>query len=251
MQVRLTLEYDGTNYCGWQLQRDQDSIQGRLEQALATIFVFPVRVRAAGRTDTGVHALAQVASARLPRPFPCDDLKRALNALLPADIVILDVAPVDDRFDPRRDASRRVYEYRIVNQSSPSAFEHRVAWLIHDPLDLESMMAAAHAVVGTHDFAAFRSVGSLEKSTWRTVFESGWTRAGDRLVYRIAATSFLRHMVRTLVAAMVEIGRRRMPAEWMNDLLAARDRRMAPAPAPAAGLFLVEVRYPCEDAGRT
>src|SRR5277367_5060076 len=141
MQVRLTLEYDGTNYCGWQLQRDQDSIQGRLEKALSTIFTSPIRVRAAGRTDAGVHALAQVACARLPRPFASDELRRALNSLLPADIVVLEVAVVDDRFDPRRDATSRVYEYRIINRRNPSAFEHRRAWLIHDPIDFDAMAA--------------------------------------------------------------------------------------------------------------
>src|SRR5690242_1202911 len=118
MQVKLTLEYDGTNYAGWQLQRDQDSIQGRLEAALSKIFAEPVRVRGAGRTDAGVHALGQVAAARLPRPFDAADLMRALNALLPADIAVLASAVVDDAFDPRRDADRREYEYRVVNRAT-------------------------------------------------------------------------------------------------------------------------------------
>jgi tRNA pseudouridine38-40 synthase len=243
MQARLTVEYDGTNYCGWQFQPNRDSIQSRLEAALETIFNTAVRVRGAGRTDAGVHALGQVAAARLPRPFAPGDLMRALNALLPPDIAIVDVALVGDDFDPRRDALRRIYEYRIVNRPFRSAFEHRRAWVIHGDLDYTAMITAAEKFIGTHDFAAFRSVGSLEKSTVRSVFVSEWERQGDLMVYRVEANSFLRHMVRTMVAAMVEIGRLRMQTQHIDLLFNTRDRRLAPAPAPAAGLHLVKVRY--------
>lgn len=243
MQVKLTLEYDGTGYAGWQLQRDQDSIQGRLEAALERLFSAPVRVRGAGRTDAGVHALGQVAAARIPRPFDAADLKRALNALLPADIAVLDSAIVDDRFDPRRNAIRRVYEYRILNRPCRSAFDYRYAWLIGDALDLNAMNTAASIFVGEHDFAGFRSLGSEERSTRRRVYASQWTRSGERFTYRVEAESFLRHMVRTMVSAMAEVGRGRAQPGWISDLLASRDRASAPAPAPAAGLFLTEVRY--------
>ena len=244
MQVKLTLEYDGTAYSGWQLQREDDSIQGRLEAALARIFSESVRVRGAGRTDAGVHALAQVAAARLPRPFDPAELKRALNAMLPPDIAVLDSVIVDDDFDPRRHAIARVYEYRILNRPGRSAFDYRYAWMIAEPLDLDALNAAAAIFVGEHDFAAFRSLGSEERSTRRRVYASGWTCSGERLAYRVEAASFLRHMVRTMVSAMIEVGRGRAAAGWIAELLESRDRARAPAPAPAAGLFLTAVRYP-------
>jgi tRNA pseudouridine38-40 synthase len=244
MQVRLRLEYDGTNYSGWQIQAGQDSIQARLEEALARIFGVPVRVRGAGRTDAGVHARGQIAGARLPRAFDPTELARALNAMLPADIVVLEASEAADGFDPRRDARLRVYEYRVLNQPLRSAFDRDFAWLVREPLDLDAMNAAAQIFVGQHDFAAFRSLGSGEKTTVRRVHLSAWQRDDPRrLVYRVEATAFLRHMVRTMVAAMVDVGRGRCGADAVGDLLARRERALAPAPAPSAGLYLVEVRY--------
>jgi tRNA pseudouridine38-40 synthase len=243
MLVKLTLEYDGTNYFGWQLQSGQDSVQARLEAALERIFSAPVRVYGSGRTDAGVHARGQVASARLPRDFDLAELRRALNALLPADIVVLTVEPAADDFDPRRNARSRVYEYRVLCRAVPSAFEHRYAWLVRDRLDIAAMNAAARVFLGEHDFAAFRTLGSEERTTVRRVIESQWSRDGEILLYRVEATAFLRHMVRTMVAAMVDAGRGRGGAQAVAEMLASRDRALAPAPAPAAGLFLVEVRY--------
>jgi len=244
MQIRLKLEYDGTNYSGWQVQIGQDSIQGRIEAALERIFATPVRVRGSGRTDAGVHARGQVAAVRLPRPFGSAELSRALNAMLPPDIVVLDAAEVADDFDPRRDARIRVYEYRILNQPVPSALERRFAWVIRETLNYDAMTIAARRFIGEHDFAAFRSVGSDEKTTVRQVFSSTWRREGERiLVYRVEANAFLRHMVRTMVAALVEAGRGRIGPGAIRDLICSRDRARAPAPAPACGLYMVEVRY--------
>jgi tRNA pseudouridine38-40 synthase len=248
MQVRLKLEYDGTNYSGWQMQAGQDSIQAELEEALARIFGAPVRVRGAGRTDAGVHARGQVAAAQLPRPFDPAELARALNAILPPDIVVLEASKAAASFDPRRDARLRIYEYRVLNQPLRSAFERNSAWLVREPLDIGAMNAAAAAFVGEHDFAAFRSLGSAEKTTVRRVALSHWRHENERhLIYRVEASAFLRHMVRTMVAAMVEVGRGKSagkpPTDTIAALLASRDRALAPAPAPAAGLCLVEVRY--------
>jgi tRNA pseudouridine38-40 synthase len=243
MQIKLTLEYDGTNYSGWQWQNGQDSIQARIEAVLERIFAEKVRVRGAGRTDAGVHALGQAAAFTLPRPFNPAELKGALNAMLPPDIVILDAAEAGDDFDPRRNARLRAYEYRILNQPWPSAFEYHYCWLVREPLDLDAMNAAAQWFVGEHDFAAFRTLGSEEKTTLRRVYSSRWTRQGNRIIYRIEATSYLRHMVRTMVAAMVEVGLGKRAPDSMADLMRSRDRALAPASAPAAGLFLVEVRY--------
>ena len=243
MQIKLTIEYDGTNYCGWQLQSGQDSIQARIEAALERIFATLVRVRASGRTDAGVHARGQVAAFTLPRPFDVVELQRALNATLPNDIVILNAETVEDTFDPRRHAIARAYEYRILNQLWPSAFERRYSWLIRDSLDLDRMNAAAESFIGEHDFAAFRTFGTRVRSTMRRVRISEWRREGVHLLYRVEAGSFLRHMVRTMVGAMVEVGKRKMEPSFVAEILVRRERSMAPAAAPPQGLFLVEVRY--------
>jgi tRNA pseudouridine38-40 synthase len=243
MKIRIKIEYDGSNYSGWQLQVGQDSIQARLEAALERIFVRAVRVHGSGRTDAGVHALGQVAAFELPREFDPNDLKRALNALLPADIAIIEAAAVRDDFDPRRDAQLRAYEYRVLNQDRRSAFDYRYAWLISTPLDLGSMNEAARRFIGEHDFASFRSLGSDETTTIRRVYVSEWRRDNDRFVYRVEASSFMRHMVRTMVATMIDAGRGKIAPAQVTSLIEARDRSSAPASAPPCGLYLVEVRY--------
>jgi tRNA pseudouridine38-40 synthase len=243
MVLKLTLEYDGTNYSGWQLQANHDSIQGRIEASLARIFGTTVRVFGSGRTDAGVHARGQVASITIPRPFDSSELQRALNALLPADIVVRDVATAAENFDPRRSARSRLYEYRVLNRRIASAFDYRYSWLVRETLDLSLMIDAARVFLGEHDFAAFRTLGTEVSSTVRRVLASEWTRAGDILVYRVEATSFLRHMVRTMVAAMVEVGRGKLTPADVAAILEAGQRRLAPASAPPTGLCLVEVRY--------
>ncbi len=243
MRIRLTLEYDGALYSGWQLQSGQDSIQARLESALANIFVENVRVRGAGRTDAGVHARGQVAAFDLPRPFDPAELRRALNALLPADIAVIAAFAVEDDFDPRRDARSRIYEYRVLNQECRSAFEYRYAWLVREALDLAVMNAAARVFLGEHDFAAFRTLGSEERTTMRRVDASEWRRQGAVFTYRVEASAFLRHMVRTMVAAMVEVGRGKRSVDDVARLLEKCDRALSPAAAPACGLSLIEVRY--------
>jgi tRNA pseudouridine38-40 synthase len=243
MVLKLTLEYDGANYSGWQLQPHHDSIQGKIEAALERIFSTPVRVYGSGRTDAGVHARGQVASISIPRPFGPAELQRALNAMLPADIVVLDISPAPDDFDPRRAARSRVYEYRVLNRKLASAFDYRYSWLVRDRLDLEAMNRAARIFIGEHDFAAFRSLGTEVKTTVRRVIESRWTRDADVLLYRVEATSFLRHMVRAMVAAMVDVGRGKLTADKLATILAGRNRQAAPANAPPGGLYLVEVRY--------
>jgi tRNA pseudouridine38-40 synthase len=243
MVLKLTLEYDGSNYSGWQLQPNHDSVQGRIEAALERIFSAPVRVYGSGRTDAGVHARGQVAAISIPRPFEPAELQRALNAMLPNDIVVLEVAPAADNFDPRRAARSRVYEYRVLNRKIASAFEYRYSWLVREPLDLAAMNEAARIFVGEHDFAAFRSLGTAMTTTVRRVISSEWTRDGDIVRYRVEGTSFLRHMVRAMVAAMVEAGRGKLTPEKIAMILDSRDRQAAPANAPPGGLYLVEVRY--------
>lgn len=243
MKIRITLEYDGSNYSGWQLQAGQDSIQAQLEAVLEKIFQQKIRVHGSGRTDAGVHALGQVAAFDLPRDFAPNDLKRAMNSLLPRDIAIVDASATTSDFDPRRDARMRVYEYRVINRERRSAFDFRYAWLVPAPLDLAAMNMAAGRFIGEHDFASFRSLGSEEKTTLRCVYLSEWSRNGDRFAYRVEASGFMRHMVRTMVATMIEVGRGKLVPAQVTDLIEARDRSLVPASAPPGGLFLVEVRY--------
>jgi tRNA pseudouridine38-40 synthase len=243
MLMRMTLEYEGTAYSGWQVQAGQDSIQARIEDALKRIFSEPIRVRGAGRTDAGVHARGQVAAFRLPRLLVPEDLVRALNALLPPDIAVTSASCAEDSFDPRRDARSRSYEYRVLNQPIRSPLECRYSWLVRDALDLTAMNEAAAVFIGEHDFASMRSLGSDEKTTVRRVLTSEWRSDGTLLSYRVEATAFLRHMVRTMVAAMVDVGRAIWTPRQLAELLDRRNRALAPAPAPACGLYLVNVRY--------
>ena len=178
MQVRLKLEYDGTNYSGWQMQSGQDSIQARLEEALARIFGAPIRVRGAA-APTPACTRADRSPRRGCRGRSIPPNSHALNAILPPDIVVLDASETSDNFDPRRDARLRIYEYRVLNQPLRSAFERNAAWLVREPLDIDAMNAAAAAFVGEHDFAAFRSLGSAEKTTVRRVELSRWRRDSE------------------------------------------------------------------------
>ena len=219
------------------------------EAALQQLFAQPVRVHGSGRTDAGVHALGQVAAFDAPRHFDPIELRRALNALLPPDIAVRDAAEVEAGFDPRRAAVVRVYEYRILNRALRSAFHFRYAWHIAQPLNVAAMRQAARVFIGRHDFAAFRTLGTETRSTVRDIYVSQWQRRGELLVYRVEGSSFLRHMVRSMVAAMVEAGRNRLDPAELRALLGGAPRSAAPAAAPACGLYLMEVRYPQASAG--
>ena len=245
MQLRLTIEYDGTAYQGWQVQPNAPTIQETLERALATALREPVRVRGAGRTDAGVHACGQVAAVRVTRvPPDLPRLQKSLNALTPDDIAVRDVAVVDDAFDPRRDARSRVYEYRILNAPAPSPFWRRFAWHVPRPLEVGAMDAAARRLEGEHDFAAFRAADAEPvRTTVRRVLESRLRRDGSLLVYRVEATAFLKHMVRNVIGTLVEIGLGDRGPETMTALIAGRDRTQAGATAPPHGLVLVAVHY--------
>lgn len=244
MRVRLVIEYDGTAYSGWQLQAAGDTVQARIEAVLERLFSQPIRIQAAGRTDAGVHALGQVAVFDAPRYFDPLELRRALNAMLPPDILVREAAEVSPGFDPRRDAVVRVYEYRILNRELRSVFDYRYAWHVPQPLNFPAMQAAARVFHGRHDFAAFRTMGTETRTTVREIYLTQWERRGDLLLYHVEGSSFLRHMVRSMVAAMVEVGRNRLAVEALRELLAGGNRAAAPAAAPACGLYLVEVRYP-------
>lgn len=243
MNVKLTIEYDGTNYHGWQIQPNCESIQAVLERAVSTFLGTSTRVTGSGRTDAGVHALGQVVSFSTEKDYTPHRIRRALNALTPQDITIKDIEIVADSFDPRRDARSRVYEYRILNRPTPSPFYLKRAWYLHDPLDVEAMRQAISCLPGEHDFSSFQAAGCDAVHPIRKVYRTALDQRGELLVYTIEATAFLRHMVRNIVGTLVEVGRGERSPEWLSELLAARDRTKAGDTAPAHGLFLLEVKY--------
>lgn len=243
MHLKLTLEYDGTNYHGWQLQRNAVTLQGTVEAVLARLFNEPLRLRVAGRTDAGVHALGQVASFKTTKAVALPRLQRSLNALLPPDIVVTQVEEVPDSFHPRRDALSRSYRYRIWHRPQPSAIWARYSWHVPFPLDLDAMAQAAALLIGEHDFSSFQGADSVEHKPRRTVMHSAVRREDAFVVYEIEARSFLRHMVRNIIGTLVDVGRGALSVEDFTAILAARDRTRAGLNAPPQGLFLVKVTY--------
>ena len=241
--IRLTIAYDGTEFVGWQRQARGVSIQGAIEDVLAAIDGAPVTLHGAGRTDAGVHALAQTASARIASPLDDETLTRALNGHLPPAIRVTAIATGPDDFHARFSAAGKVYEYRIWNGPAVPPFIRLYAWHVPEALDFDAMQAASRALVGAHDFAGFRSARSINRTTIREVVRAGWRRDARLLVFEIAGTGFLRYMVRSLAGTLVEIGRGQRPADEMARLLAAPDRSAAGRTAPAHGLFLVKVEY--------
>jgi tRNA pseudouridine38-40 synthase len=271
--LKLTLAYDGTRFVGWQRQADGESIQGLLEEALARFEGAPVTVHGAGRTDAGVHALGQVASASVTFTHPTATIARALNAQLPEDIRVLDVADAAPDFHARFSARSKTYRYQIRAGGSGDPFTRAFVWQLAESLDVSAMRAAAAALVGRHDFAAFQSVGTDVTSTVRTICRSEFrdsaadhsavgafepfvtseyspqerSERADRperlLVYEVTADGFLRHMVRAIVGTLVEIGRGWRSADSMAQLIGHGTRAQAGATAPPHGLFLVSVDY--------
>ena len=241
--LKFTLAYDGTRFVGWQRQAAGQSIQGLLEDALARFEGGPITVHGAGRTDAGVHARGQVASACVTFTHDLATLARALNAQLPDDIRVMDVAEVASDFHARFSARSKTYTYEMRTTPLANPFDRAYVWHLPEPLDLDAMRAAAAALTGTHDFAAFQSTGTEMSATVRTIYRSELISETGLLTYEISGDGFLRHMVRAIVGTLVEIGRGWRPAQTMGDLVAGGTRADAGATAPAHGLFLVRVDY--------
>lgn len=243
--LKFTIQYDGTGLVGWQRQASGTSVQGLLEDALSKIEGAAVMVHGAGRTDAGVHALAQVAHARLRTEHDTETVSRAMNANLPQAVRVTDVSVAADDFHARFSARTKTYEYRIWNAAVLPPFVRLYVWHVPQPLDVAAMNAAAAAIAGEHDFAAFQGVGTPVHSTVRRVIGARWRdqTCEEPLTLVITGGGFLRHMVRALVGTMVEIGRGARNVNDMERLIASRNRHDAGRTAPANGLFLARVEY--------
>jgi tRNA pseudouridine38-40 synthase len=242
--VKLTLEYDGTRYVGWQVQPNGPSVQAEVERALATLHKEPRRVTAAGRTDAGVHARGQVASFPEGRPLPLSAYVKGMNALLPEDIAVRAASVQPDGFDARRSARGKRYRYVIENLGTRAPLSRLQSWQLFGQLDPEVMRTAARHLLGRHDFAAFQAADCASEHAVREVRRLDVGQDGGGRIEIVAeATAFVKHMVRNIVGTLVEVGQGRRDAASMPALLASRDRTTAGRTAPPQGLCLEEVFY--------
>lgn len=243
-RFKLTLEYDGTPYAGWQRQDHAPSVQGTIERAIFAFAQEEVTVYTAGRTDSGVHARGQVAHFDLAKPRSALEVMKGLNShLLPESIAVLNAEEVGDDFHARFSATRRAYEYVIINRRAPLKLERSRAWHIRWELDAQAMHNAAQRLVGAHDFSSFRDAKCQSKSANKTLDALDVTREGERIFIRTHGRSFLHHQVRNMVGTLELVGSGKWTADDVSAALAARDRKAAGPTAPACGLYLTAVNY--------
>lgn len=241
---KLTIQYDGTRYRGWQVQGNTDlTIQGKLEGVLSRLTGQLVEVHGSGRTDAGVHALGQVANVKLPHPVEPSELLGELNRYLPADIGVIAAEPAPERFHARLNARSKTYRYRIWNSAIPNVLERSYLYPLPEPLDVAAMERAAADLVGTHDFRSFCGLKRFKKSTVRTITDIAITQDGAEMRLEFTGNGFLMRMVRILAGTLVEVGLGQRAADAMPAVLAAQDRAAAGPALPAQGLALVRVEY--------
>ncbi len=243
MNYRITLAYDGTNYCGWQLQLDRPTVQGVLAEVLHRFAGAPVITHGAGRTDAGVHAEGQVVSFRLDKIWEGRALRRALNANLPPDLRVLEAAQAEEWFHPRIYAKGKTYRYQLYNAAVMHPLWERYAWHFPYELDLVRLVEAGRRLQGTHDFSAFTTTDCETKTRVRTLNDFRLESDGPLLKFWFSGDGFLRYQVRTMIGALVAANRGRLPAGSITALLQSKDRTLAGASAPAKGLTLVKVEY--------
>ncbi len=259
--LKLTLAYDGAEFSGWQVQPDAVTIQGTLAHAIGRVTGENVLPQGSGRTDAGVHALAQVATFTTEAPIPAENLVKALNDILPTSIRVLEVTDAPPEFHARKSARAKTYRYRMHRGAICPPFLARYVWHYPYPLDEDAMRRAAALVVGEHDFTSFAAVDpetnslnreghevsrrqtSIEFSNVRRIFCSSWGREGEEMVYAVRGSGFLHHMVRNLVGTFVLVGKGTLMPDDVTRILEARNRSAAGATAPASGLYLVSVEY--------
>lgn len=259
---KISIEYDGTLFSGWQVQNRCSktpsknipcrTIQGELEKVLSMIFNQEIKINGSGRTDTGVHALGQVASFKADTTMECTAIKNSINSILKGSIVIHECIKAEDHFHARYDALSKEYHYHILNRPDPCSIGRDYTWHIKQPLNLQSMEECCKIIMGTHDFKAFEGAGSPRSSTVRTIYSAEFDRDGqkygnrndrDRLIFKIKGNGFLRFMVRNIVGTLVLAGIGKLSPEKFKTILQAKDRSLAGATAPAKGLFLIRVFY--------
>lgn len=244
MNVKLTIQYDGTRYDGWQRQGNTDNtLQGRLEGVLSRMVGKPVEIQGAGRTDAGVHARGQVASVHLPEGYTPQEVQNYLNRYLPEDVAVVDVVEMGERFHARLSATGKEYRYHIRMGSVPDVFARKYQYRVEEPLDLAAMERAAGYLTGKHDFRSFCGNRRFKKSTVREVFHIGVEVCGSDLTLVYRGDGFLYNMVRILTGTLLEVGLGQRTPESMVDILEARERTAAGKTAPAQGLVLQEVYY--------
>ena len=242
-RFKLVLEYDGSDFIGWEVQRVGRSIQGEVEAALARILQDPVRVAVSGRTDAGVHAEGQVAAFTTSSDRSTDRIRDGLNAVLPLDVACREVQQVSLDFDPRRQARTKHYRYRWLDSRVRSPLRRGRVWQVRRSLDVDAMAEACTCFEGTHDFSAFRASGCGARSTVRTFPAWSLRRVGDEIWLDAFGQGFLRHTLRIVAGTLVEVGRGARPPSWVAEVLRSGSRAMAGPTAPAHGLTLIEVRY--------
>ena len=247
--LKVALSYDGTDFCGWQVQPDFPSVQGILSSAIGRVTGENVLPQGSGRTDAGVHALAQVASFCTESPIPPENLRKALNDVLPNSIRILEITEQPAEFHARKSARAKTYRYRIYRGATCSPFLARYVWHYPYPLDREKMTDAAAFVIGEHDFTSFAAVDperlreDRSASNVRRIFDSIWEQQDEEFIYTVRGNGFLHHMVRNLVGTFLLVGKGTIEPEDIGRILQARNRSAAAATAPASGLYLVSVEY--------
>jgi tRNA pseudouridine38-40 synthase len=244
-RYRAIVEYDGTDFLGYQLQARGRTVQGEIEKSLQQVTQLVIRIEGAGRTDAGVHAIGQVIAFNAIWKHSLEELHRALNATLPDDIVISHLKIVDPAFHPRFDALSRSYRYTIMNQPWVSVLQRRYAYHVRKKLDVMAMKEASHLLIGSHDFASFGKPPQGE-NTIRQVTQAEWATNDNQLTFEITANAFLYRMVRTIVGTLIQVGLGQITVGEFKDILAARDLSRSAPPAPAHGLCLVRVTYPVE-----
>lgn len=245
-RFRMLIEYDGSNYVGWQRQDNGPSVQGAVEKAILALTREPALIRGAGRTDSGVHARGQVAHVDLSRAWKPETLRNALNAYLGQagqQVSIIEAADVPDDFDARFSALRRHYLYRIISRPSPLALEAKRAWWVSKPLDHETMHTAAQILVGHHDFTTFRSTHCQANSPWRTLDRLDVTRDGDVIEIWATAQSFLHNQIRSFAGTLKMVGDGRWTPDDVRAALEAKDRKACGPVAPPEGLYFMQVDY--------
>lgn len=245
--LKLTVAYDGTDFAGWQVQPEAATVQGTLSLAIGRITGEKVLPQGSGRTDAGVHALAQVATIQTESVIPAANLVVALNDVLPASIRVLGVEEVAAEFHPRKSAQAKTYRYRIYREAICPPFLARYVWHYPYPLDEAAMRGAAPLVEGEHDFTSFAAVdperGREGVSNVRRIFSSRWSREASELIYEVQGNGFLHHMVRNLIGTFLLVGKGTLSLDDVTRILQAKDRSAAGATAPASGLYLVNVEY--------